>query len=276
MQIADNLEPKIGISLPPSTIVGYRENGKPIYNIAGGSVEVSSDSDDNDTVETDSTESDEEDDAWTPPTREEYERLVSDKRKADSEAAARKRWLRENGIDPKTGSKVQKPSLLNDSEDDVDTTVTEKDDSPAQQQQNNVQRPTDDQVKNMQRELQRQLEREVAKAEQRFATRAETLLAAVPEALNEEGWNGKNLKRMIKLLDLDNVHVDSDGDVDGLKEQVQELKQDFPEFFKRARMKEAAKEAANAGAVGAGKKEAPASEEDQDWKERLKRQLYGN
>jgi hypothetical protein len=68
------------------------------------------------------------------------------------------------------------------------------------------------------------------------------------------GWNGKNLPRMIKLLDLDSVEIDEDGvDYDALEAQVTELKRDFPEFFKRTRMKDAAKEVADTGVAGGGR-----------------------
>jgi hypothetical protein len=54
---------------------------------------------------------------------------------------------------------------------------------------------------------------------------------------------------------------------------VTELKKDFPEFFKRTRMKEAVKEVADTGVAGGGRKKAPASEEDMDWKTRMRMQL---
>lgn len=252
----------------PNTILGYRENGKAIYTIAGGAADVTVGDDDND----DEDDSDDDDggstqdaDTWTPPTREDYDKLLAGKQKADSEAAARKRFLRDAGFDPKTGKPIAKPSVELDDDDDTDTTV----------QTDATKQPGFDRDK-YEKQFQRQLERETSKAEGRGRTTAYSLISEVPSALEEAGWNGKNLPRMIKLLDLDAVEVDADGvDADALNEQVAELKRDFPEFFKRARMKEAAKDVADTAAVGGGQKKAPASEEDMDWKDRLRAQLYG-
>lgn len=206
------------------------------------------------------------DDEWTPPTREDYDKLVEAKRKADSEAAARKRFLRDAGFDPKTGKPIEKPSVTLSDEDDDDSDVS-KQDAPKS--------PGFDREK-FEQQFQRQLDREVTKAESAGRASAYSLISEVPAALEEAGWNGKNLPRMIKLLDLDSVEIDSDGvDYSALSSQVAELKKDFPEFFKRQRMKDAAKDVADTGAVGGGKKKAPASEEDMDWKARMRAQLTG-
>lgn len=255
----------------PGTVVGYRENGMPIYNIAGGAADVvtgddtDDDDDDVDDSDDDGTDSD---DAWTPPSKEEWEKTLAAKAKADSESAARKRFLRAAGYDPKTGEKVNKPSIQLEGVEDTD--VTPKKDEPA------VDKKADtgfDREK-FEKQFQRQLDREVSKAERTGRASAYPLIHEVPNALEEAGWNGKNLPRMIKLLDLDSLSIDDSGiDPDELNEQVAELKRDFPEFFKRARMKDAAKEVADTKAVGGGKKQAPASEEDLDWKAKMKLQL---
>lgn len=259
---------------PPGTVLGYRENGKPIYNIGGGSIDVtdddmvSRDDDDDDDDDTDTTKSD---DDWTPPSREDFQKLLDAKKKADSEAAQRKRWMRDAGLDPKTGKAVAKPSVDLGDDDDDDTDVV-----PNAKKKDDV--DPDDLLKQSREKLektfQRQLERETAKAETRGRSTAYSLITEVPSALEEAGWNGKNLPRMIKLLDLDSVEIDEDGvDAEALANQVAELKKDFPEFFKRSRMKDAAKDIADTGAVGGGKKQAPASEEDLDWKARMRLQL---
>lgn len=258
------------ISLPPKTIVGYRENGMPIYNIAGGSEDVTvgaSDEDDSDeSVEDDNDDDDaKETDSWVPPTKEIWEKTVAAKQKADSEAAARKRYLRDAGLDPKTGKPIEKPKLDIDLEDDGDVV----------QQEETPKKDTGPSREKLEKLFERNLEREVAKTEQRVRSQVVPLISAVPTALDEAGWNGKNLSRMLKLLDLDAIQVDSDGDIEGLYEQVDELKKDFPEFFKRTRMREAVKDVADSSTVGGGKKKAPASEEDQDWKTRMKNQLLG-
>lgn len=250
----------------PGTIVGYRANGKPVYNVAGGADDVVIDDDADDDDDSDDSTDNADADKWTPPTKEDYEKLLAGKQKADSEAAARKRYLRDAGFDPKTGKPIAKPSLISDDDDDDD------DDSD----QTDVKASPGFNKEKFEKQFQRQLDREVQKAERTGRTTAYSLIHEVPSALEEAGWNGKNLPRMIKLLDLDSVEIDSDGiDADALSDQVSELKKDFPEFFKRARMKEAAKEVADTATAGGGTKKAPASEEDQDWKSRLKAQIYG-
>ena len=258
----------------PGTILGYRENGQPIYNVAGGAKDVviaGDDSDDDDDADTDtvddSDDSDDDDveDTWTPPSREDYVKLLEAKKKADSEAAARKRFLRDNGFDPKTGKPIEKPSVELEDEDDDDST--------------DLSTSKDDKSKGFNKEkyvaqFERQLEREVTKAERTGRVSAYALIHEVPSALEEAGWNGKNLARMTRLLELDDLEIDSDGiDADGLAAKVDSLKKDFPEFFRRTRMKDAVKEVADTGTVGGGKKQAPASEEDLDWKARMKLQL---
>lgn len=256
----------LGISTPPRTVVGYRRNGDPIYNIAGGAELDVSDDTDTDDDDTD-TDTDEDEDEWVPPTKEEFLRLQSDKKKADSEAASRKRFLRDAGFDPKTGRPVEKPTLeVDDDEEAVVKDVVKKpevtDDSRGFDREK------------FEKQFQRQLDREVAKASSGGRKAAYALIGEVPAALEEAGWNGKNLPRMIKLLDLDTVEIDEDGvDYDALAAQVTELKKDFPEFFKRTRMKEAVKDVADTGVAGGGRKKAPASEEDMDWKTRMRQQL---
>lgn len=257
-------------SFTPGTVVGYRANGKPIYNIAGGSIDVDTDDLVDDDDADDSDDSDDEKDEWVPPTKEEFERILAAKAKADSEAAARKRFLREAGFDPKTGKPISKPKLVLDDLDDDDD-----DDSDEEERRAEARKAAKGESKaRSNKAFERQLEREIAKTERRVRDEATALMAAVPEALSEAGWNGKNLSRMLRLLDLDEIHVDSDGEIDGLTDQITELKSDFPEFFKRTRMKEAAKEVADTRTVGGRRKAAPPANENLSWTDRLKNELY--
>jgi len=241
-------------------------------------VESGLDIDENDIVDDDELDDDVEEveDDWTPPTKEEYEKLLAGKQKADSEAAARKRWMREAGLDPKTGKPVAKREVKldfnADTTDDEDETDESASDNARAMAAAVKQQKAD--IARSQRELQRQLEREVAKTEQSERARAAVLIAAVPAALNDAGFNGRNMERMLRLMDLDAVEIDSDGEIEGLTEQVEELKKDFPEFFKRSRMKDAAEKVADTKTVSGSKKAAPASEENLDFATRLRNQLY--
>lgn len=56
------------------------------------------------------------------------------------------------------------------------------------------------------------------------------------------------LARVLKLLDLDDIDVTEDGTVDGLREQVEDIRRDFPELFATTRQRPARVDAADRGA----------------------------
>jgi hypothetical protein len=161
-------------------------------------------------------------DEWTPPTREEYEKLLASKAKVTEESIKRKKLLREHGIDLKTGKRAAASEHESDDISKAD------------------------------------FERELGQVKSESKNQGLQLGIAVHNALTEAGWNGVPLDRVVRHLDLSSVAIDEDG-VSGLTEQIEELKRDFPEFFKRTRS------AAPAGAVGAGtKKVEPATRNWQD------------
>ena len=268
----------------PGTIVGYRGDGRAIYNIGGGSVSFESSDDEDErrsraNVDDDDDDDDDDEteveDEWTPPTKEAWEKLVAEKKKVDSESAQRKRLLRENGLNPKDGSPLKTtPKLTSLSSDDDD------DDSEKDVDQRVAQRTPKDafDAKALEKRLQREMERNLLDQERDVRneerTRSRTLMTAIPEALNTEGWNGKAMPRILKLLDLDALEVDEDG-VAGLDEQVAELKRDFPEFFKRTRMKEAAEKVADRKTAGGGQKKTSPARTDGTWAENIARALHG-
>jgi hypothetical protein len=163
--------------------------------------------------EPDDEPADEPEDDWTPPTREEWEAHQSKLKAASGEAAARRKFLRANGIDPKTGNK------LNPDPEPDDEPAVAKDEprgpSPA--------------------EIRRQVEKAAAEAELRGMRKTKSLVTGVNAALSEAGWNGTRLGSLMKLVDLDEVDIDDDGEITGLAEQIDQVKADFPELFKRAR-----------------------------------------
>lgn len=50
-------------------------------------------------------------------------------------------------------------------------------------------------------------------------------------AFAEAGLKGDSVARVVRLLDLDDLDIDDEGSVTGLNEQIEEIKQDFPELF---------------------------------------------
>lgn len=172
-------------------------------------------------------------DEWVPPTREDYEKLLADKAKVTEESIKRKKMLRDNGIDLATGKRADGQES---SPTDAGDTVSKTDFQQAVSQ-----------VKSHERRL----------------------AIEVPTALEAAGWNGRGLARIQKLIDLDAVEIDEDGVV-GLTEQIEALKADIPEFFKRTRTT-----TAPAGAVGAGKKQSESSGSGH-WADNFRKDIYGS
>ncbi|MBT2365239.1 hypothetical protein J7E88_07870 [Streptomyces sp. ISL-10] len=167
---------------------------------------------------------------WVPPTREEYEALKAEKNRVVKESEKRKHMLRDNGIDMATGKAVGKGESTNDDGDKVSRA---------------------------------DLDTAINQAKSRERRLAVEVLATLDTA----GWNGKNLGRILnKFLDLDAVGIDDDGEITGLAEQVEELKRDVPEFFKRSR------NIPSADAVGGGHKETPPNP-NRGWRDEF-RDLY--
>lgn len=72
----------------------------------------------------------------------------------------------------------------------------------------------------------------VADAEKR-ADKFRDIAVRKEAALALSGAGAKvSTTRLLKLLDLDNVEIDDDGNIDGLDDVIAELKEESPEFFK--------------------------------------------
>lgn len=174
---------------------------------------------------------------WQPPTQEEYEATLAKLRTASGEAAARRKYLRAHGIDPKTGQKT-----------DLDEPDAEPDPAPKGDQPHG---PSPAEVK-------RQIEKAAAEAELRGLRKTRALVTGVNSALAEAGWNGSRLNSLMKLIDLDEVEVDDDGEIVGLSEQIDAIKGEWPEFFKRTRNPATPSN----GAGGSGQNGVPAAKVD--------------
>ena len=129
-------------------------------------------------------------------------------------------------------------------------------------------------VQALQERWQKLTQREVEKA----ATRAEMKYklplarAAAEAALARAGWSGKDLSKVMKLIDIDDVDLDDDGNVIGVEEQVEDLKEEFPEWFRRPRVSSRRPAASSSGKstkdVG-GADKPPVDTKPKDWKRRL-------
>lgn len=149
-------------------------------------------------------------DDWTPPTRDEYEQLIASKRKADGEAAARRKYLKAHGIDPKTGEKLQA-----DEPDESEPAAKD----PQQQGLS-------------QADMKRQVDRAVAEARIEGMRGAKKLVGSFNKALADAGWNGQRLELIMPLVDFEEIDLDDEED---LRERIENVKKVFPEGFKRTR-----------------------------------------
>jgi hypothetical protein len=175
------------------------------------------------------------DDGWVPPTRDEWENHQTRLRTASAEAAARRKYLKAHGIDPKTGQKA-----ADDTEpaDDTARPRAGQDDEPRGAS------PA---------EVKRAVERAAAEAEIRGLRKTKSLVTSLNDGLAVAGWNGQRLGLLMKLIDLDDVEIDDDGEVTGLAEQIEVAKREFPEAFKRTRNPAGTSNAAGgSGQNGAG------------------------
>lgn len=154
-------------------------------------------------------------DDWTPPTKEEWETHQEKLRLASAEAGTRRKFLRAAGYDPKTGQKINPDPEPDDEPEPAAKDTPVAGPSPA--------------------EIRRQVEKAAAEAELRGMRKTKTLVTGVNSALAEAGWNGTRLSSLMKLVDLDEVDIDDDGEITGLTEQIDQVKTDFPELFKRTR-----------------------------------------
>ena len=252
------MAPITEISAPPWAVLGFRADGRPIYPIAGGAEGDPVVGADADPAEPDDGAPEPEDD-WAPPTREEWEAQQAKLRTASGEAAARRKFLRAHGIDPKTGNKLQPDP----DPEPADGTADRKDDGP------HGVSPAD---------MQRAVDRAVTEAQLTGRRQMRTFAVGFNKALGDAGWNGTRLDSLMKLLDLEDVDFD-EGEITGLVEQLDTLKTEWPEFFKRTRNPASTSNSAGSSGqngVPAAKVDAadkkPPEPEPKDWAERLARQ----
>lgn len=203
-----------GISLPPGTlldVVGRR----PVFNIAGGSGE-----DDGGMEVSDDDESDDDssgDDGGTDDS-------------ADSD---------HSGDGDDAGEEKPKPKPPAAKKDDAPFTPPSE--SEWRKVQQALKKANDDAKRNRfkakeleqaaranESEQEKALREAREEGEKRYRTPLVT--AAARAALAEAGLNG-DTGRVLKLVDMENLSVDDEGDVIGLDAEIDKLKQEFPEFF---------------------------------------------
>lgn len=198
-------------------------------------------------------------DDWQPPSREEWEQHQASLKRASAEAANRRKWLKAHGIDPKTGDKLQPDP----EPEPVAPTLQDPNAAPPGLSDADVKRLVDKAVTETQLRGRRQMH---------------SFTVGFNQELAKAGWNGSRLGHLMKLLDFDDIDIDDDGEITGLAEQIDGLKTDWPEFFKRNRSTTAKTPGSSgqngtpAGNVDTADKKPPAAE-PKGWAEQVAEKL---
>ena len=158
---------------------------------------------------------------WTPPSRDEYEKLLARHRAATAEAALRRKLLKEAGINPNTG-KRREPEVVPE--------TTKDDQAP---------NPISD-VK---------LRKEQARATEAEARASRAMTAAVRSALQASGVTAKSSRLLLPMIDLEDIDLDAHGDITGLEDRIDELKEEYPELFSKPEEVKPRRPARSAGGV---------------------------
>jgi len=110
----------------------------------------------------------------------------------------------------------------------------------------------------IQRRVQLELERRQAQEDERVDKLTQSLRAsAIQAALSNARFSG-TVATALKVIDQSKIEVDSDGNVTGVDEAVQELRAEIPEWFRRA-SPPPTNPTRNGGAVDGGEKRPPAA-----------------
>lgn len=155
--------------------------------------EETTDVEETDEEETEETEAEE----WTPPSKEDWVKLNESAKLARTEAANRRKWLKENGIDPRSGKKLGAETAA---------PVTAKADDKA-------------------------LREASKRAEESDARATRALAAAVKRELKAQGVVADMVDLALPRIKLDDLDLDDDGDIDGLEDQIEALKAKHPTLF---------------------------------------------
>lgn len=198
------------ISLPPRTIVGYVA-GRPVYNIAGGAEDTDA------------------------PAEENAEETQSDDRADDTDDAEETEQEETPKPHPPVDKKPEQDPFTPPSEAEWKRTQAAL---KKANEEGKRHRLRNKELEEAARTGESEHERALREAREQGETRFRTPLvkAAAKAALAEAGISGP-AERVLRLLDLDVLSVDDDGDVVGLDGEIDRVKGEYPEFFQVAKPK---------------------------------------
>lgn len=186
---------------------------------------------------------------WTPPSREQFDRIEAALKRANGEAARRRTfgkqmeklgitdgdlgsWLAAHGIDPDSGTLYTDNVVDPDGSDEPDSGRDDREEEPSARRRGES-RLND-------REVVRQVRAAEQRGRQSTLSQLTPILAqqAAESAMREAGFTGTRdqMDRALRMIDarLIDVQIDDDGfDVVGIEEQVDEIRETFPLLFER-------------------------------------------
>ena len=203
---------RIGISLPPGAILGYRADGRPIHPIAGGAEDDDPDvvvDDDPEPAPTDDPDPEPDDDPEPdpapkpkPPTKK-----AATEPADDFKPPSRDEWARTQAALKKANEDAKRHRLRN--------------------------KELEDKARGDETEHEKALREAREEGEKKF--REPMKKTAMRAALLEAGFTSP--ERLYKLVDWDAVSVDDEGDAIGVEAEVDRVKAEYPELLPQEKPK---------------------------------------
>jgi len=269
----------------PGTPIGYLASGQPVYPFAGASpdddtLEVGPD-DEPDDVEDELEEDDPSDDEreYRPPSRAEWVKVQASLVKANGSAKQRREAMAalQKQVDELLAEKAERET------DEERRALAKGAVKPGDKKKaaGGGAAPVLPDGVFTKTQVRQQLAAATKEAEERVEGKYRDIAvkSAARAALSEAGVQGGGVSRLVKLLDLHAVELDEDGDVSaGLDEQIEELKQEFPQLFKEPEPVRPVRRRAAAprGANGAGREALPEDTVRLSTAEKIARQALGS
>lgn len=201
----------------PWTVIGYRADGRPIHVYAGGSAAEDDDDDTGIDVGADGDDDEDEDEAGDAadaaedaadkpkpappkaPTEADLKRVTGALDKERAAAKAARATVRELQAELKAAKKAAEPKT---GDDEVVVKAAEAARAEAEAQYKPI------------------------------IVNKEARLALVAAGLSPDTSDAR-MKRLLKMIDLSDVDVDEDGEVSGLDDQIDQIKETLPELFRK-------------------------------------------
>ena len=196
----------------------------PLYASGGFSVGDDDDDDSDDDADDDA----DDDGRKVTLSAKDLRELRNARRGAGKQVTAYKKMLRAHGIDPQTGTRTGPARRDAYDDDDYDGRgSSSRGRGRGRDDRDDDRGPDPRAVRKAAREAE---ERGYTRAEAEASERIRSMVAAVPTALESAGFTGTpgQFSRALKLVDLDGIE-----DSDDLAEAIKDLKDDFPDWFRK-------------------------------------------